>query len=387
MIARPLEHEPETLAGDPIASWLGVLERFLRLPPAEAREIRDELDSHLRERVRDLMIEGRAEADAVGRAIAELGEAADLARRFRGARRARKRRFLMNVSMLALAGGAMALSLVAVTQPGAGPAAVAVFQEQPAERAGPRVSGQFSERPLAEVLSQVAQAAAPAVLIRWRELESAGLRPDMPVTVSIRERELAVAIEILNDVLQVDGPSRLDARLVEGSLEIATAEFFDLRERILASYSLRGVINDDVTADEVRELVVMLVEPELWEHAGGIVASIYALGDRLFVNAPPRMQRRVAWILGQLGARDHAAVQPPAPQRDPLTLRLPPGEQGGWPVQISSEEGQVVVRFSDPAQTVVSGTIEMRGLVVPPPTAPASVPVLSDLPQVGHLFR
>lgn len=298
----------------------------------------------------------------------------------------------MNVSMLALAGGAMALSLVAVTQPGTLPAA-AVFQDQPGERAGPVVSAEFTEQALAEVLAAVGRAAAPSVQIRWRELESTGLEPDMPVTVSIRERELAVALEMLNDVLQIDGSSRVDARLADGALEIATAEYFDLRERVLASYNLRGVINDDVTSDEVRTLIVTLVEPELWQENGGLVGTVHPLGDRLFVNAPPRMQRRIAWILGQLGARDHAAVQTPTPEREPVTLRVVPAEQGGWPVQISAEDGQVIVRFGDPAQTVVAGTLAMHGLVLIPPMSerdllPATAhPVLGNIPLLAERFR
>ena len=41
--------------GDAIDQWLGMFTRFLRLPGEQSRAIKDELDSHMRERVRDLV--------------------------------------------------------------------------------------------------------------------------------------------------------------------------------------------------------------------------------------------------------------------------------------------------------------------------------------------
>ena len=63
-------------------SWLDVLEKLLPMPEDERKNIRDELASHLRERVRDLTLAGVSESEAVRTAIAELGDAAQLAKSY-----------------------------------------------------------------------------------------------------------------------------------------------------------------------------------------------------------------------------------------------------------------------------------------------------------------
>ncbi len=74
---------PENTTSDSTKSWLDVLEKLLPMPDAERKAIRDELASHLRERVRDLTISGVSEHEAVRMAIAELGDAAELAKGYR----------------------------------------------------------------------------------------------------------------------------------------------------------------------------------------------------------------------------------------------------------------------------------------------------------------
>lgn len=52
-------------ARDPIDRWLDVFVRLLRVPKADAKRIRDELEDHLRARVDDLMLIVHAEPEAV----------------------------------------------------------------------------------------------------------------------------------------------------------------------------------------------------------------------------------------------------------------------------------------------------------------------------------
>ena len=77
---------------DAIGVWLDLLVKLLRLPARECEAIRDELESHLRERVRDLVVAGTTEDDAVRVAVGELGDAASLAARYREARAYPRRR-------------------------------------------------------------------------------------------------------------------------------------------------------------------------------------------------------------------------------------------------------------------------------------------------------
>ena len=64
------ERTPLRLAGgrpetDTIGSWMDVFETLLHVPEPAAASIREELESHLRERVRDLVIEGESEGEGV----------------------------------------------------------------------------------------------------------------------------------------------------------------------------------------------------------------------------------------------------------------------------------------------------------------------------------
>ncbi|MFT3686010.1 MAG: permease prefix domain 1-containing protein [Phycisphaerales bacterium] len=100
--------------GDAIEQWLAMFARFLRLPREQTSAIRDELDSHMRERVRDLMLEGLSEDEGMRRAIDELGEAAELAAHFRAAHKP-ARRLAMSIAAIGVAAGAAVISVVALT--------------------------------------------------------------------------------------------------------------------------------------------------------------------------------------------------------------------------------------------------------------------------------
>ncbi|MFG0259359.1 MAG: permease prefix domain 1-containing protein, partial [Phycisphaerales bacterium JB041] len=103
-----------TETSDQIGSWLDRLVRLTRLPSAEASELREELDAHLRDRVRDLMLVGHDEPDAIHRSISELGDLAQLAQRYREASRTPRRRLFMNLAVIAVAGSALGLSTLAL---------------------------------------------------------------------------------------------------------------------------------------------------------------------------------------------------------------------------------------------------------------------------------
>ncbi len=110
------------LNGDSLAAWLDLVTSLLRLPAGQSAEIREELESHLRDRVRDLMLGGLDAEEAMTRAISELGDAADLAARFRSARRDSPRRRAMNTIGLGVAAGAAVISMAALLRPGTPPA-------------------------------------------------------------------------------------------------------------------------------------------------------------------------------------------------------------------------------------------------------------------------
>lgn len=132
--AHPSGHAPTLAQGrrDAADAWLDRVTAMLRVPASEREAIRAELNEHLRERIRDLMLSGSTEGTATSQAISELGDAAMLARRYQEAIEPSSRRSLMHVGIATAATAALVFSGAALFQgatptppAGSGPAATA----------------------------------------------------------------------------------------------------------------------------------------------------------------------------------------------------------------------------------------------------------------------
>lgn len=329
-------------SSDAIGAWLDRLLRLTRLPPRPAAELRDELEGHLRERVRDLMLAGDDEPAAIHKAISELGDLALLAHRYRDAHRTPKGRLVMHTMLVTAVAAALGLSSLALRQSGrdappapatAGqPDAPPLLGDIPLLRysmgaggsvrgsnasqsgEGPYVVAQnVEDQPLGAVLQALGGSSESRVFVYWSDLNQWGIDregelPDMPLAGQTVERALAM----LSNVLNLDGAQRLDYRVENGLMEIATRGFFqqreldlDQRQLQLVSYDAAGLLAAESPLDRsdasetLIQLVTTLIEPDIWETNGGF-ASVSAAGNRLFVSAPPRIHSRVAWLLEEL---------------------------------------------------------------------------------------
>ncbi len=290
-------------APDPIAGWLDVLTRML--PARQAAEVREELEEHVRDRVRDLVLAGQDDTAATRTAIAELGDAAAVAQRFRDAARTPKRRLAMNLAVLGVAGAALMTSLVGVMRPGTGTGGQ-VYQPIVAERVP---SGKepglpaldFNDLGLEEALSAVAKSAGAGLLVRWSSVGGGGLEPETRVTWNGPAGSLSGVFDALNDVLARDlgGERLIDFRLRDGVLEVARPEWFDQRESTLVRYDLRPLHEQDVPLDEFMSLVEQFVSSDDWENNGGTLAKYRVVGLFAFVKGPPRVHDGVSWFLAQ----------------------------------------------------------------------------------------
>lgn len=108
----PAAATPHVQPAQTIEGWLTVLAGML--PGSQAQSVRDELETHLRDRVHDLMVGGMKEAEAMRVAIAEVGEAADLAAKYRALQNEPKRRLVMYGSVLGIAGAALVVSVTSL---------------------------------------------------------------------------------------------------------------------------------------------------------------------------------------------------------------------------------------------------------------------------------
>lgn len=315
------------MRADPVGGWLRALGVMLRLPEAEKREILDELEAHLRERIRDLVLEGVDERDAAARALDELGEAGVLAQRFHRVRNTSHRRLAMNIALIGLVGGSVVLSSVtyfrhAAPAPVAEVVAAAPAAADPAAALAGSIQVSFDQAPLTEAFALMAEKAGKPVLVHWNDLKEQDIHPDTQLTLKTPAPvPHAMLHRLMNEALGLAGGRTLSARFEGAVLEIATRSYFDRLETSLECIDIAGALDGrgEQQAEQIVDLIRSTVEPEIWRDNGGH-SVIRTVGNKLFISAPRRILPRVQWIIDQLkGARAGVpaaiatAVEPASP--------------------------------------------------------------------------
>lgn len=312
---------------DAVGVWLDGLVRVMRLPAREAGEIREELDAHVRERVRDLMLAGQSEASAIHHAIGELGDAALLAQRFHAVSSTTKRRSIMTFAALGIAVGALALSTLTLTGSrvptivphAAPPTAPATIPTSDAQRdlsavlsARIETSGDTTYREFFDMIRD----AAGGSLVDGSVFDDIGIDIDDSIMVSSNGMPIGTALEMLNRRIH---PEAIVLLAHEGGVEITTQREADRRNMTLVAYTIAEPLGRGVEADEIAGLLTSFVEPPHWVDNGGDLASYQIVGDRLFVECPTRFLGRIEWILDQLDAGASAQVEARREQADAST--------------------------------------------------------------------
>lgn len=307
-----------------VDAWLDTVARLLPAGEADRASIREELESHVRDRVIDLMVLGHTEPEAVRLAVEEFGGAAELARSFRRAKRGFFRRHAMHISVLAVAGSALGLSLFAVTNPQAIPGGVpkrAQVFEAPAEEvvneyADLRVNIPSGRYKLSELLAQVADQLGLDLDFRWYG--------DLAVKNATVEFEDAATT--LGQIFEQSAGPRGIARdfrywISDGELVVQPAPR-PAAEPLLVSYDIGDLMTqepgegrvtgngkaDDADVAKRNEIAKTLYEHGEGAHAGDSYFSISAVGQRLFITAPREVHARIAWLLEQM-AHDKESEQ------------------------------------------------------------------------------
>ena len=303
-LAHRFEEAPDT-----IEAWLSMLTRVLRLPEADRASIREELDCHLRERVRDLVVSGVSEEEATRIAIGELGDAATLATRFEAARRP-GRRFLMHSILIAVAGAGLTTGILALGSSSTPPTIVPPSYEAPAPLDHLRMNV-HEGLSVGEVLQYLAEVSDHDLFIHRNQLEIFDVDLDAPVDFALEQASISTVLRLMNESLQIDPV--LELRAIDGILEVSTRHHFDRLETVITMYDIEdtlpaGEARDD-RASEIRATIMDLIEPDCWVDNGGETATIHLVDSRMFVSAPPRIQDQVAWILDRLRQEDAVATK------------------------------------------------------------------------------
>ena len=310
-----------------VDSWLDVFDRLLRLPAGQKTAIREELRSHLTDRVRDLMLAGADRDEAMRQAVNELGEAAELAEQFRHANRYPRRRLIMNGALIGL-GAAAIITAAAIVggspQPAFEPAVFETRQER-AEHVDTLESVTIAVHPdmtPRQIVKAIADTEQLGVSIDWGSLEQAGFAPDQSLGLAAEKLSVYQILDKLATAFN-DNLHGIDWRLDGKMLTIDRTIVFAYRERVLASYDIDPILQNmleryeveyEWATSEITSVIHELIEPEQWTGNGGELAQLRIVSGRMFVNAPIRTQEKVAWVLGELAKKNGGAAAEDDPQ-------------------------------------------------------------------------
>lgn len=325
--------EPTRREVDPVESWLSLLLPMLDGPAREREGLVDELRDHLTQRVRDLMLGGVREAEAVSTALSELGDASAFARQWSSARSAPKRRRIMGIA----AGFAVAATLgitaavILPAQPdgqggGQKPVPVSAFQPAATESVKSLEGIRFSARAgdtWEQFTREVGERANMPVAISWSQLQtlpSANATGPFETTtqlgVDFAEMKLSSALRLLNEARGLPAGSGVDTRVIDGCLVFSTAAAFDKAESVLVTYDLTSVPDIDVggeagTVQQIKNAIQSLVEPNNWAENGSDIATLSEVNLKLFIRAPRRMHEQIEWVLREVKNTGNAADAEP----------------------------------------------------------------------------
>lgn len=308
-----------------VGRWLDLVGTLSGLPEGERRQLRDELADHIEGRVKDLMLLGRREDQAVPQALAELGDAAKLAYNLRRARSQPRRRTLMvNIGIVVLAGlgvGAGVVGFNAMNPASSVPKSV--FEPQTDAAAAPAQNavlaltrGTIWE----EFFLAAGKGSGLPVAPNWTELRDAAILPDTELpAIPEGKFTLPVLIRLINDANRPrSGEEQLDWRIIDGNLVFSTVAAFDRVETVVVTYDLSEAPGIDeggpagmMTA--IQGTILHHCESDAWVDNGGNRASMTQIGHKLFVKAPKRIHAQIDWILAEVKSTGSPAPIPAAP--------------------------------------------------------------------------
>lgn len=307
---------------DPVDAWLDVLVAMLSIPKADRQRVRDELEDHLRSRIDDLLIHGLTEPQALQKAVAELGETADLARQLSHAHKPpRTRRYAMHALIIALAGTVVALG-VNTMRPQAGLPAVAAVQSEavPAVQAAERIP--VRDKTIGEVFEAFRSKADRPVMIHWRVLQDLGAEPDAPTQIDSDPLHFGTILQLLAERSEPELRNSVAILETPELIEIGSRSQFDQRTMQRRNYDLSELVGYVVTnpvtgqqanlgragatftgSDGVLGLAMLLqthVAPNDWVTNGGDLARYSAMGNVLVITAPERIHSEIESTIAEL---------------------------------------------------------------------------------------
>lgn len=294
---------------------------MLALPEQQRTQIRDELEDHLRSRVDDLLILGKAEHEAIQIAINEIGETAELAKHISTVSRTRNtpRRLIMNATLFVLAGTILAAS-VSTMMPSAATTAEQItanesinsLVEKPAD---PLASTMIDVREgtIGEMMDTIESSSYLPVIVHWSLISDLGFDRDAPVGIQSAPISAELALTILAERTEPMLRDSIAVLQTPDRLEIGTRAQFDRRTTEQRLYDIAVIASDQIesnrrgiaqsarsTMEQVAELIKKHISSDDWASLGGELARITVLNTTLVVSAPERMHNEIEQLLNEL---------------------------------------------------------------------------------------
>jgi hypothetical protein len=165
---------------------------------------------------------------------------------------------------------------------------------------------------LKEFAAAIGQGAEREVFVDWDRLKKAGLNEEMKIATPLKHVGLEQAMRIVNERMGAGG--KLAVRRTGDLIEVSTQETFDRREKYAVAFDVRPLLKGDDEAQkqklhEIVEAMTTTVDAEGWAENGGDTSRQSFSEGKLFVVAPPRVQKAVAWFFGQVSEKTMAGAE------------------------------------------------------------------------------
>ncbi|MFK7959670.1 MAG: hypothetical protein AB8G96_04025 [Phycisphaerales bacterium] len=311
-----------------IEAWLAELEAApaTRRTRRQALGLRHELEDHIHQRLRAHAISGTPPADAITRTLQELGPPIVLAEGLDQVARRHRRSMFMHVAIFGSgaavaaaitltigiqARGTLAVRPAPAVSPSSGALAGPSDDAWATDDDAPRFT--INESPIAvdDLVRLVDRMVDTPILVEWAALAEAGLEPSASIDVPVGSVPLSRIMRAVTDAgvameMHDEAPTWFED---DGVLTLSTRAVADRRTTMLVSHSIGDIVeraeeawgvDREETLEEIEAAVRAFVSADDWRENGGGVARLMASGERLFVQAPRRMQDEIEWILDQL---------------------------------------------------------------------------------------
>jgi len=193
------------------------------------------------------------------------------------------------------------------------------------------IDARFEGTAFGEVVTYLAESLDENFVINMHDMEDHGLTPaDTQIHLRLSNVRVGKVLDLLEEQVN-DGSRYLVWNVGDDVIEFGDRERFDRRTSELVSYDIAPVLLNmweeyDIEYEEARsqigDVLVSMVSPDDWHDMGGGLAHMNFVGGKIFVEAPKRMHKQIAWILSELADGDQTAST--------ITGPFGPGTGGGF---------------------------------------------------------